>query len=102
MKDTTKTSDNKAVVSKRGKQNGYSNATLHAKSDARRKAAEARNAEHDSLTTKEKIEKAKSRRGNSLGELARLKDQLFKENLALSVKAEAKAVKVSVKKAVKA
>ena len=70
---------NEAVVSKggkRGKQNGYSSKTLWAKHDKRRAQAEARDDRHASLSIQEKIKKAKSRRGGSKRELARLETRL--------------------------
>jgi hypothetical protein len=41
----------------------------------RREQAEERQVKYDALTTEEKIERAKSRRGNSERELARLEAQ---------------------------
>lgn len=57
---------------KRGKINGYNSAHLHAKRNRKRQEAEARQREHNSLTINEKIEKARSRRGESKREIARL------------------------------
>jgi hypothetical protein len=56
----------------RGKTNGYNSTKLHAKRNRKRSEAEARKYDHDSLSIKEKIAKAKSRRGNSQREIARL------------------------------
>jgi hypothetical protein len=57
---------------KRGKTNGYNSAHLHAKHNRKRQEAADRQREHDSLTINEKIEKLRSRRGDSKRELARL------------------------------
>lgn len=56
--------NNETKVPKRGKTNGYNSAHLHAKRNRKR--------EHDTLTLNEKIEKARSRRGESKREIARL------------------------------
>jgi len=47
-----------------------------AKKSNRRKEAEERQAYYDQLTTEQKIELAKSRRGNSAREIARLEKEL--------------------------
>jgi hypothetical protein len=52
------------------KKNGYSNKTLHAKRDKRRKEAIARLAAHNKLTIAQKLEKASKRGGKR--EIARL------------------------------
>ncbi len=54
------------------KASGYSNSILHAKKNFKRKQAEIRDAAHSELTVKEKIQKAKSRRGNSKAEIDHL------------------------------
>lgn len=64
---------------KRGKQNGYNSTVLHAKRELRRSDAEYRQNLHSSLTTKEKIQKAKSRPGESKKELKRLNELLANE-----------------------
>lgn len=89
-----------------GKTNGYSNHKLHAKLDRKRQEAEDRQAEHDSLTLKEKIDKAKSRRGNSTREISRLTAKLGATGVKVSHKtapdilndAPPKSVKKSVAK----
>ena len=75
------------------KAGGYSTYHLKAKKDAKRQEAEARQREHNSLTLSEKIEKAKSRRGESKKELARLAAQVPKAEWD-------KAMKVSEKTAI--
>jgi hypothetical protein len=42
----------------------------------KRAEAQARQAEYDSLTTAQKVERAKSRRGRSIKEITRLKGKL--------------------------
>lgn len=58
---------------KSSKTAGYSNATLHAKRDTKRQAAELRQATWDDLTLDQKIESLRLRRGNSARQLRRLK-----------------------------
>lgn len=69
--------DNKTTegAQKKGKQNGYSNAHLHAKRNRKRTEAEGRQRDYDKLTLKEKLERAKSR-GGSVREIARLEAKL--------------------------
>lgn len=55
---------------------GYSNATLHAKRDTKRRAAELRQVDWDALTTAEKMESLRIRRGDSVRQLLRLKGKL--------------------------
>jgi hypothetical protein len=57
---------------KRGKQNGYNSSVLNAKLDKRRDEAEDRQARYDRLSTTDKAKLAKSRRGESKRDLARL------------------------------
>jgi len=64
---------------KRGKQNGYSSNVLNAKLDKRRDEAEDRQARYDRLSTTDKVKLAKSRRGESKRELARLEARLATE-----------------------
>jgi hypothetical protein len=63
---------NEAKSPKRGKTNGYNSAHLHAKHNRKRQEADSRQQEHNTLTLNEKIDKVRSRRGNSKRELARL------------------------------
>lgn len=85
---------NEVKTVKRGKTNGYSSATLNAKRNRKRSESEARQREHDSLTLNEKIEKARSRRGNSKSELARL--MKVAEATGVSVKPPTPAAPVAV------
>ena len=55
---------------------GYSNATLHAKRDAKRQDAGRRLGEWDALTTAQKMEALRIRRGDSVRQLLRLKGKL--------------------------
>lgn len=73
MADTPKTE-----IKRKGREH-YSHDKADARIAKRREEAEARQTEHDSLTTKEKITKATSRRGNSTKEIQRLKARLEKE-----------------------
>ena len=75
--------------SRKGREH-YSHAKADARKDKRRDAAEDRQIEHDSLTTDEKLAKAKSRRGESKREVARLSKGLEWEK-AQKVTAAAKA-----------
>jgi hypothetical protein len=61
------------------KTNGYSSAKLHAKWDRKRQEGEARQREHDKLTAQDKISLAKTRRGESKREIARLMAKLVKQ-----------------------
>lgn len=70
MSDNKTSNETKTV--KRGKTNGYSSAKLRAKRQQRFEDACDRQASHDCLTIQEKIEKARSRRGESKREIARL------------------------------
>lgn len=54
------------------KTNGYSSATLHRKRDKRSQEADARNRDYKSLSVTERLNRAKSRRGQSKKEIARL------------------------------
>ena len=56
---------------RRGRES-YSSVIRNAKRKARQHAADDRQIDHDSLTLSERIEKAKSRRGESKREIARL------------------------------
>lgn len=87
MADNKNTSNEVKAV-RTGKTNGYKSNKLHANRNRKRIDAEGRQAEHDSLTTEEKIAKAKSRRGNSNKELARLAKILE----ATKVKVESKPI----------
>ena len=64
------------TTSHKKKTSGYSNSILHAKKDFKHKQAKIRDAAHSELTTKEKIQKAKSRRGESEKEINRLSDSI--------------------------
>lgn len=55
---------------------GYSNATLHAKRDTKRRAAEFRQVDWDMLTSAQKMESLRIRRGDSVRQLLRLKGKL--------------------------
>lgn len=55
---------------------GYSHAILDSKRAQRKLESEKRLSLHNGLTTEEKIEKARGRRGNSKKEINRLKKQL--------------------------
>ena len=57
----------------------YSHAILDAKKDRRRQEAEARQRDHNMLTTAQKIKKAKARVGESKRELARLEARMATE-----------------------
>lgn len=63
---------NESKSVRQGKTNGYTSAHLLAKRNRKRQESDARQREHDSLALNEKIEKARSRRGESKRELARL------------------------------
>lgn len=105
MSDNKNSNETKTV--KRGKTNGYNSAHLHAKRNRKRQEAEARQQEHDTLTLNEKIEKARSRRGESKRELARL--MKLAEAAGVSIKpptpaapeAKPKAAKKATKKVAK-
>lgn len=102
---------NEVKTVKRGKTNGYNSAHLHAKRNRKRQEAEARQREHDTLTLHAKIEKARSRRGESKREIARPTKMVeasgatppeisvFKANWKVTVKKATK--KVAKKKAAK-
>lgn len=99
---------NEVKLVKRGKTNGYSSATLHAKRNRKRSEAEARKREHDTLTINEKIEKARSRRGESKREIARLMKLAEEAGVtvkpptpAAPVEAKPKAAKKATKKVAK-
>jgi hypothetical protein len=62
----------KAETKRNIKINGYKSNVLHAKREKRQREADARQAAHDLLTKKQKLAKAKSRRGESKVEIARL------------------------------
>lgn len=84
---------------KRGKTAGYSSVKLKAKRTRKFEEACDRNADHNALTVEEKIAKARSRRGGSKREIARLTTLLtVKESVAEKPKA---AKKKTVKKAAK-
>lgn len=70
---TTVTTDGKP---KQGKVNGYHSEKLHAAKDKRRQEAKARQRHYESLTIKQRIALAQSRRGNSEKEQNRLFDLL--------------------------
>jgi len=83
------------------KTNGYNSFHLTAKRSRKRAEAESRKAEHESLTIQEKIEKARSRRGNSTKELNRLLAQAKENGIVVSnetPKTTKKATKKTVKK----
>lgn len=86
---------NETKTPKRGKTNGYNSATLHAKRNRKRQEAESRQREHDTLTLNEKIEKARSRRGESKREIARL--MKMAEAAGVTVKAQTPAAPVEAK-----
>ena len=100
-----KTNDTKTV--KRGKTNGYNSAHLHAKRNRKRSEAEARQREHYTLSLSEKIEKARSRRGESKRELARLMQMaeaagvIIKPQTPAAPEAKPKAAKKATKKVAK-
>jgi len=54
----------------------YNSTKLHAKRDLRRREAKARQATYDKLTLKQRLDLAKSRRGKSEREVARLTKKL--------------------------
>lgn len=85
MNDETKTI-------RRGKTNGYSSAKLKAKRTRKFEDACDRNAEHNALTVEEKIAKAKTRRGNSKREIARLTKLLPAKEVGEKPKAAKKKV----------
>ena len=64
---------------KTGKTNGYKSFVLHAKRDKKRQEAMARDREHNQLSIQQKIELAKSRRGESKREIARLNKKIAME-----------------------
>lgn len=70
---------NETTTTKHGKTNGYKSNILRAKRHRRMLDAEARNVVYNGLSTKQKIELAKSRRGESKRELARLEARLATE-----------------------
>jgi hypothetical protein len=82
---------NEIKTSARGKTNGYNSAHLHAKRNRKRSETEARKREHDSLSIKEKIVKAKSRRGESKREIARLTKMLQATEIKVAPKPAAPA-----------
>jgi hypothetical protein len=67
MENTTTTPTKRNI-----KTSGYKQAKRRAKLNARRDAADERMAQHDALSVAQKIAKAKSRRGESKREIARL------------------------------
>lgn len=69
MTEKTKTD---TTTIKRGKTNGYNSAKLKANRVRKFEEACDRNADHNALTVEEKIEKARSRRGESRKEVSRL------------------------------
>lgn len=80
------------------KTNGYKHAILDAKKDRRRQEAEKRQEVYDGLTLRARVKLAKSRRGESKKELAKLdvlleNEKKSKEPTKAEVKAEAKATK---------
>jgi len=82
---------------KRGKTKGYCSTTLHATRDRKRREAQDRDLKHSNLSIKDKIAKAKSRRGDSKKEIARL---TARQKQLAEVQPEVKATK-SVTKPVK-
>lgn len=86
---------------KRGKTNGYNSIKLHMKKDRKRSEAEVRQEEYNSLTVKERIKRAKSRRGESKKELARLEKLLTVQKAEVKKEEEKKPVVVKAKKAVR-
>lgn len=97
MSENKNSNEVKAV--KRGKTNGYNSAHLHAKRNRKRQEADARQLEHDSLTLNEKIEKARSRRGESKREIANL--MKMAEAAGVSVTPPTQAAKKATKKVAK-
>lgn len=100
--------NNETKAPKRGKTNGYNSAHLHAKRNRKRQEAEARKREHDTLTLNEKIDKARSRRGESKREIARLMKMAEAEGVTVKAQTPAatagtnpKATKKVAKKATK-
>lgn len=103
--------NNETKVPKRGKTNGYNSAHLHAKRNRKRQEAQSRKREHDTLTLNEKIEKARSRRGESKREIARLMKMAEAEGVTVKAQTPAapaataganpKATKKVAKKAMK-
>lgn len=75
----------------RGKTNGYNSAKIHAKRNRKRSEAESRKYDHDSLSIQEKIAKAKSRRGESKREIARLTAMLEASKVKVTPKPTAPA-----------
>ena len=67
------------TVVKRGKQNGYKNAVLHAKREAKFKAATVSKSRYQGLSVEERIKLVKSRRGESKREMARLQKLLAEQ-----------------------
>lgn len=63
-------------VKRRGKSGGYSSAKLHAKRDKKRQEANTRQRHYEGLTIPARISLAKSRRGESKREIARLEKLL--------------------------
>lgn len=98
-------SDNKSTEiksPKRGKTNGYNSSHLHAKHKRKRMDAHDRQEDHDSLTINEKISKARSRRGESKRELARLMKLAEDSGIVVTPPpVKAKAAKKAAKKVAK-
>ena len=66
----------KEAIKRPVKENGYKSNTLQARRNQRQADAVLRDCKHQSLHIAEQIAKAKTRRGGSERELARLNDQL--------------------------
>lgn len=73
----TQSSTGKATVGRRLKTEGYSNAMLKAKRNARRQDAEARQQAHEGLTLRQRFNKALSRPGQSKRELVRIEEAMM-------------------------
>ena len=96
MDNTSKTSTEKVV--KRGKQNGYKNSVLHAKREAKFRAAVINKARYQGLSVEERIKLVKSRRGESNREMDRLLNLLVKQSVVAKVVAKVEAAPVEEKK----
>lgn len=95
-----KSNQNDIKSPKRGKTNGYNSAHIHAKRNRKRQEAASRQQEYDSLNLNEKIEKARSRRGESKSELSRLLKLAEEAGVVVPQPATPTAVKKATKKKV--
>lgn len=73
--------ENTQEIKKRGKTEGYSSAKLKAKRKEKIRDAEVRQTVYEDLTYKQRIDLARSRRGESKREIARI-EKLIKEEKA--------------------